>query len=112
MQAHDGQGMITVERHAFSTTQPRFVRMTIPPGGSEGMHVHHAGDPVEPPFDEFYLILAGAGTMLIGEDRVPVGVGDHVYVPRDVAHGIVNDTADDLAVLITFIDPGATDPAG
>lgn len=42
---------------------------------------------------EFYYVLAGSGTIHVGDASYPVREGDTVYVPENVPHGI--DTADE-----------------
>jgi quercetin dioxygenase-like cupin family protein len=104
---HHGKGSMGVKRYRFGGA-PRpanFVVYDIPPGASEGVHTHlrdnSNGLGV---FDEFYYIVEGEGQMEIGETRVPVRAGDHVFTPIGIPHGIENTAASGhLKVFLTFI---------
>ena len=65
-------------------------------GFSPPLHVHHREDTA-------MLILAGALTVAIGDDRRHAGPGDFVWLPRDVPHTFRVDS--DEVHLLEFITP-------
>lgn len=103
----DGDGMVTIRRFEFggATLPARFVIYDIPPGASEGSHVHHADNRNGTgSFEEFYYILSGHGTMTVGQDRFAVGPGDYIHAPPGMERGIANaDAVEVLRVHLTFI---------
>jgi len=52
--------------------------------------------------DEIYYIIAGAGTMVLDDERIDVHPGVVVYVPRGVKHKAIGK----LTVLLVCIPPG------
>lgn len=66
----------------------------VPPGRqSSAPHLHHAEE-------EFAYVLAGRGTVELGDARVPVGPGDFVgFLPGTFAHVLVNEGTEDLVFL-------------
>src|SRR5215831_14704372 len=82
----------------------RILIYTIPPGASEGVHIHMPGDAKSGSFDEFYYVISGSGEMEIEGEKVPVTAGDHVFAPNGVAHGIENTSANgDLKVYLLAV---------
>lgn len=57
-------------------------------------HYHFANE-------EAVYVLAGRGTMVIGEERLPLRTGDYVALPTGEAHAhqVVNDGSEDLLFL-------------
>ena len=55
----------------------------VPPGTSTTGH-HHVKT------EEIYYVLEGEGTVQIGDDRQPVGVGDAIAIPPGAFHQITN----------------------
>jgi mannose-6-phosphate isomerase-like protein (cupin superfamily) len=104
---HAGKGSVNIKRFGFDGLSARanFIIYDIPPGASEGVHVHHLDNRNnEGPFDEYYYIVSGQGQMRIGDVIVPVAAGDNVHTPLDVPHGIENTHAEEhLKVRLTFI---------
>ena len=117
---HRGLGSIGMRMFDFggAAAPANFLIYDIPPGASEGVHVHNLTDPKLGPFDEYYYIIEGRGRMMIGGEPVMVSAGDHVHTPLEVPHGIENIDADcRLKVFLTYIDrsppgsgPGASMP--
>lgn len=102
-EVHEGKGKIGMKFFRFDgATQPAVLLIyTIPPGASEGVHVHRPGDHKLGSFDEFYYILEGQGEMEIAGSKVPVKPGDHIFTPNGVAHGIENTASEgDLKVYL------------
>ena len=103
---HNGKGKVAVKHFAFGgASEPAMLLMyDLPPGTSEGVHVHRPGDPVEGSYDEFYYVIEGSGVMQIGDDVRPVRAGDHVFVPDGWPRGIENtDPARRLKVYLIAI---------
>ena len=102
---HHGKGVIRLRRFGFDNApKPAgLVIFDIPPGASEGVHVHGIGLDTGP-YDEYYFIVSGSGQMEIEGKIVPVKGGDYVHAPMGVHHGIENTHASDiLRVHITYI---------
>lgn len=106
---HQGLGTIGARFFQFggATAPANFLIYNIPPGCSEGVHVHNTIDPSLGPFDEYYYIIEGTGTMPIDGERVPVSAGDHVHTPMGVYHGIENSGSGILRVFLTYINRAA-----
>jgi mannose-6-phosphate isomerase-like protein (cupin superfamily) len=102
---HHGKGIIRLRRFGFDNApKPAgLVIFDIPPGASEGVHVHGIGLDTGP-YDEYYLIMSGSGQMEIEGKIVPVKGGDYVHAPMGIHHGIENTHPSDiLRVHITYI---------
>ncbi len=54
----------------------------VAPGSRQRPHDHAS--------EQVYVIVAGRGRMLVGEEEREVGAGDLVYIPSDAVHGIEN----------------------
>jgi mannose-6-phosphate isomerase-like protein (cupin superfamily) len=103
---HKGKGAIKAKFFRFGgASKPSLMLIyDIPPGASEGVHVHGLSSP-EGALDEYYYIVAGSGQMNIGGAIVPVQAGDHVHTPMGTPHGIENTHASQrLKVFLTAID--------
>lgn len=57
---------------------------------------------------EYYIILAGEGTVVRNEEESPIRAGDHIMQPPGVAHHIVN-TGDEELVYYIIADNPPTD---
>jgi mannose-6-phosphate isomerase-like protein (cupin superfamily) len=53
----------------------------VDPGARSPLHVHQITE-------ETYFILDGAGTMVLGDEEVPIGPGDTVLIPPGLPHAI------------------------
>ena len=82
-----------VDRLSFphlQTMDPRVVR--IAPGATNERHRHA--------HESLFVVLAGRGEVEVGDQRLPVGVGDVAFVPRWIFHQTRNtDPAAELVVL-------------
>lgn len=78
----------------------------LPPGGSEGMHSHDAG---ETALEEFYLVLQGSAHMQVGAEHYELHPGDSVLAPVGVEHDLRNAGEDVLRVLTVWGPPGEAD---
>ncbi len=54
--------------------------------------------------DELYVIIAGSGDFIHGEQRQPFSAGDLLFVPAGAVHRFVNFTAD-FATWVIFYGP-------
>lgn len=104
---HEGLGELGVRLFDFdgAAAPANFMIYDIPPGASEGVHLHNLGDPALGPYEEYYYIVSGSGMMTIDKEEFPVTAGDHVFAPLDSWRGIANNhPADNLKIFLTYID--------
>lgn len=67
-----------------------------------GVYAPRGSDPQQPhEQDEIYVVMKGSGVFLRGEDRVPFGPGDFLFVKAGVVHRF-EEFSDDLAVWVVF----------
>jgi mannose-6-phosphate isomerase-like protein (cupin superfamily) len=74
------------------------------PDLSGGLYVLEAGatDPQSPHTeDELYVVMAGRGRIIVGDDEAAVGPGSVVFVAADVPHRFV-DIVERLVILVAF----------
>lgn len=95
--SHGGVGEITVQkvfrRTDFQGAWDFVLRVIMPPNSSMGVH-QHARD------EEMYIILKGKGLMTIEGEAKRVGVGDMILNKPEGTHGLLNDSDDDIELLI------------
>ena len=107
---HNGKGKGKAKWFRFdgAPAPANFMIYDLPPGASEGVHVHFLDDRnKEGSFDEYYYIISGEGQMEIDDEIVMVAKGDHIHTPLEVAHGIENThSTENLRVFLTFIKRG------
>jgi mannose-6-phosphate isomerase-like protein (cupin superfamily) len=107
---HDGKGkgLARLFRFDGASAPAYFLIYDLPPGASEGVHVHFLDDRNrEGSFDEYYYFISGRGQMEIDGEIVAVAKGDHVHTPLEVAHGVENThPTENLRVFLTFIKRG------
>lgn len=65
----------------------------LPAGGVDGQTAHHE--------DEVYVVQSGSATLVVGEQRTPVGPGSVAFVAKHVDHRFV-DIAGDFRTLVFF----------
>ena len=100
---HEGDGTVT-RRRFFSGVSRLPVRIEVwelPPGASEGSHVHEGDDTLE----EFYYFIEGEGVMWMDDEEFPVGAGDAVLAPPGVDHGFRCVGNDALKLVIAWGKP-------
>lgn len=51
---------------------------TNPNGGGATEHTH--------PYDEYFVVVEGRYTVIIGEKRIPIGVGEEFLIPKGTPH--------------------------
>jgi quercetin dioxygenase-like cupin family protein len=101
---YGGKGSISVELFSFgrAPAPANFLIYDLPPGSSEGVHVHRLGDQTKGSYDEYFYIVSGTGQMEIDGKAVRVEAGNHICVPLDVQHGIENTpSTEHLRVFLT-----------
>jgi hypothetical protein len=103
-----GTGRARLFRFDGASAPAYFMIYELPPGASEGVHVHYLDDRnKEGSFDEYYYIMSGQGQMEIDGEIVAIAQGDHVHTPLEVSHGVANTHAsENLRVFLTFIQRG------
>lgn len=70
-----------------------------------GVYTPGERDPQQPHTrDEAYVVVAGSGTFVSGEERAAFGPGDFIFVPAGKVHRFEDYTAD-LAVWVVFYGP-------
>lgn len=72
--------------------QQSLAEARVAPGQTTAAHFH-------PRTEEIYFILAGAGTMRIGDERRAVGPGDAIAIPPGAVHQISNPGPETLRFL-------------
>ena len=65
----------------------------LPGGGTDGQGPHNE--------DEVYVVQSGRATLVVGDERRPVGPGTVAFVARHVEHRFV-DLEGELRVLVFF----------
>lgn len=68
------------------------------PGQEHKPHVHADQD-------KMYVVIAGRGEASAGGEERGVAVGDMVFAPAGVAHGMRNTGEENLVVLVVFAPP-------
>ena len=98
--AHDGDGSILTARARGRAEGSRlaFVDLTeIPPGASIGVHAHGVDE-------EVYVIIAGEGTVTLGEEQHRVRPGTVVVNPCGGRHGLRNTGLVPLRLVVIDVD--------
>jgi oxalate decarboxylase/phosphoglucose isomerase-like protein (cupin superfamily) len=107
---HRGKGKVKTKFFRFddAPAPAHFIVYDLPPGASEGVHVHFLDDRnKEGSFDEYYYFISGQGQMEIDGEIVAVAKGDHIHTPLEVEHGVENThPTENLRVFLTFIKRG------
>ena len=70
----------------------------LEPGQVQAPHAHEDQD-------KFYYVVGGTGRFWLGEERVTAGPGEVVWAPAGVVHGVANEGAERLTLLMG-IAPG------
>lgn len=74
-----------------------FELRTAPGAGSAAHLQHHE--------DEAFFVLEGTYSALVGEERIELGPGSYVFVPRGTVHAIAN-VGNTPARMLIMITPG------
>ncbi|MEM3045661.1 MAG: cupin domain-containing protein [Candidatus Bathyarchaeia archaeon] len=62
-----------------------FWKMTIKPGGTNKPHTHNDQE-------QIYMVVRGASTVMVGEERQTAKAGDVIFLPPNVPHAVFNET--------------------
>jgi mannose-6-phosphate isomerase-like protein (cupin superfamily) len=73
---------------------------TVPAGGSTLAHLHRVSE-------EIYLVTAGSGRLLLGDEERPIAVGDCVVIPPGTVHRLRADAGAPLVVVCSCVPPYA-----
>lgn len=96
--AHDGTGVVRAVRVAAGDSiagECEFIDYAeVSPGGCIGDHRHPVSE------EEYYLVLAGRGTMRLESATVTVTAGDLVRNPPGGLHGLVNTGEETIQLFI------------
>jgi mannose-6-phosphate isomerase-like protein (cupin superfamily) len=96
--AHDGTGVVRAVRIAAGASIAggcEFIDYAeVSPGSCIGDHRHPVSE------EEYYLVLAGLGTMRLESATVTVTAGDLVRNPPGGLHGLVNTGGETLQLFI------------
>jgi quercetin dioxygenase-like cupin family protein len=83
-----------------STTRTQLDLYCVAPGQSQTRHRHEGEDKV-------YYVLEGAGRFSVGGVEERLEAGEAVVAPAGVEHGLINDGAELLLVLVMVAPPPA-----
>ena len=96
--SHGGQGPVDLYeiwgRGDFESSVDFIDRMVVPPGSTVGTHRHGANE------EEMYVMLAGEATMTLEGETVTVRRGDMILNPPAGSHGLINDSAAPVDLLV------------
>jgi quercetin dioxygenase-like cupin family protein len=70
----------------------------VGPGQSQKAHTHDAQDKI-------YYVLEGSGRFSLGGEEERLSAGEALVAPAGVEHGLVNDGAEPLLVLVVVTPP-------
>ncbi len=65
----------------------------LEPGQAQALHAHADQD-------KFYLVQAGEGVFTVGDEVQNVGAGGVVWAPAGVPHGVRNEAAERLVIVM------------
>jgi mannose-6-phosphate isomerase-like protein (cupin superfamily) len=71
----------------------RYGELTVAPGGTSAIVSY-------PAEEQMYFIEDGRGTLLYGEEKVPVKKNDFLYLPVGVRHGMANSSDAPVKVMV------------
>jgi quercetin dioxygenase-like cupin family protein len=70
----------------------------LEPGQAQSIHTHQGAD-------KFYFVLEGSGSFTVGEETREAETGTLVVAPSGVSHGVTNNGAGRLSLLVTIAPP-------
>ena len=95
--SHGGTGIVDLyeiwEKANFESNIDFCDRVVVPPGSVIGYHQHGSNE-------EMYIVLEGEGLMTIDGEEVVVGKGDMILNPVGGRHGLVNNSANNIDLLV------------
>lgn len=107
---HDGAAPVRIQHHFVDELGLAVNIQTweLPVGGSEGMHRHDGGQPLQ----EFYQVLSGRALMHLAGQEVRLGPGDSALAPAGIDHDVLNDGDEPLRLITVWGPPGTMDTTG
>lgn len=92
---HEGRGFLyfAADSRIGGDYNPMVIYLIIPPGSSIGYHQHYAQE-------EFYFIIQGSGRATVDDVTLDQKRGDCTLCTVNSAHGIFNNTEEDLEVIL------------
>jgi len=92
-------------RVALATTERSQLDLyCVAPGQSQRAHTHDAQDKI-------YYVLEGSGRFSLGGTDERLAAGEALVAPAGMEHGLVNDGAEPLLVLVVVAPPPPHGPA-
>lgn len=85
-------------RVLFTTKRSQLVVMALEPGEDIGSEVHAHTDQV-------FVIVMGAGIVVLDGKRAPLCGGDVVVVPAGVEHNVINKGSEPMKLLTIYTPP-------
>lgn len=76
----------------------------VAPGDRVKLHKHLTKS-------ELWFVVAGAGSLVLGDQSVEVGPGTAIQIPPDVPHALQN-TGEDLLIFVSMASPPSQWQAG
>jgi quercetin dioxygenase-like cupin family protein len=83
-----------------STARTQLDLYCVGPGQSQRRHQHEGEDKI-------YYVLEGAGRFSVGDADERLEAGEAVVAPAGIEHGLINDGAELLLVLVMVAPPPA-----
>jgi mannose-6-phosphate isomerase-like protein (cupin superfamily) len=94
---HGGTGLVLSgrARKAGDGVHCNFIDcVVVPAGASIGLHRHECDN------EELYVIVSGSGVITVETQEHPVQQGDIILNPPGGAHGLRNDSLEDLKLVV------------
>lgn len=82
---------ILLQQGDTKTNQLAITWVEVAPQSGQIPHQHQP--------EQVYIIIKGKGLMTVGEEQTPVSVGDLVYIPSNIIHGITNQSDEQLVYI-------------
>jgi mannose-6-phosphate isomerase-like protein (cupin superfamily) len=71
----------------------RYGELSIAPGGTTSIVSY-------PAEEQLYVVEEGSGTLLYGDEKVPIKADDFMYLPVGVKHGVPNTSNAPLKIIV------------
>lgn len=95
--SHNGTGSVDLYeiwgKSDFNSNIDFIDRVVVHPGSTIGFHKHSENE-------EMYIVLKGKGLMKIEGDEISIKKGDMILNPAGGRHGLVNNSEEDIDILV------------